>query len=134
MIQATLEAGVTFGPGREPPPGTPPFQPKLECTLSFTAPPPGNLKLSLWLVPANSGSMAAPSAAKGSKALAHEPMQAEGRVYACRADWPQGLHPKEWQAAVEFRVEGRIKGHAKSAITARYLPAAPPRGGRDQEN
>ena len=134
MIQATLEASVTFGPGREPPPGSPPFQPKLECSLAFAAPPPTGLTVRLWLVPAGSAGGKAPSTLKGAKALRHETVLAEASSRALRADWPQGCQAEAWQAAAEFLVGSRIRGYASVTVKSRYLPSAPPRGGRDQDN
>lgn len=134
MIQATLEASVTFGPGKEPPPGSPPFQPKLECSLAFAAPPPKGLKVRLWLVPATAAGGKAPSALKGAKALRHETASAGEGTHLLRAVWPQGFQPEEWQAAAEFFVGGQARGQATAPIRSRYLPSAPPRGGRDQDN
>jgi len=135
MLKATFEATVVFGPGHEPPPGTPPFRPRFEGILRFATPPPKGLKVRLWLVPVEAvKGMARPSAAKGAKPLAHESVPVDD-ARSLRAEWPQASSEDAWQAAVEFRVNGLYRGHVVTKVNAHFLPAAPPRGDRPgQEN
>lgn len=133
MIPFTLEASVTFGPGREPRPGTPSFQPKLEASLSFQEPVPREATFRLWLVPASTPASATPSTARKRRALAFETLSRDEKGAVLRAAWPQGLSEEGWHAAVECLAAGRMRGHARAEVKAHYLPAAPPRG-RDTDN
>lgn len=128
IIPFTLDASVTFGPGREPPPGTPPFQPKLEVALAFQAPVPREATFRLWLVPATTPASTPPSAARKRRALASETLSLDAKGAALRAAWPQGLATEGWHAAVECLVAGKVRGSARAEVRARYLPASPPRG------
>jgi hypothetical protein len=133
MIHVSLEASVTFGPGREPLPGTPPFQPKLEALVAFEGPVPPGTSFRLWLVPASTPASTAPSTARKRRALAFETLSRENQQAVLRADWPQGLSAEGWQAAVECLVGGKVRGAARAEVRAHYLPAGPPRG-QEAEN
>ncbi|MBK8725328.1 MAG: hypothetical protein IPL96_04540 [Holophagaceae bacterium] len=133
MIRATLEASVTFGPGREPQPGAPPFQPVLEISVAFAEPPPRDLRVLCWLVPAAASGDKAPASVKGARRLRHEVLRQAEKRFDGRADWPRDLRPEGWRVAVAFSA-GRARGSASAPIQVHYLPAAPPRGHRDQEH
>ncbi|MFN8009923.1 MAG: hypothetical protein U0P81_00830 [Holophagaceae bacterium] len=133
MIPCTLEASVAFGPGREPLPGTPPFQPKLEATLAFQGAAPREAAFRLWLIPASTPASTRPSAARKRRALALETLSRDEKGAVLRAPWPRDLAAEGWHAAVECLVGGTVRGAARTAVKALYLPAAPPRG-RDAEN
>lgn len=133
MIRATLEASVTFGPGREPQPGAPPFQPVLEFNVTFPEPPPRELRIQCWLVPAAASVDAAPASVKGAMRLRHGILRQADQGLDCRADWPRDLRPEGWRATVTLSA-GRARSVVSAPIQVHYLPAAPPRGRRDQEN
>lgn len=131
MIPFTLDASVTFGPGREPLPGTPPFQPKLEASLAFQAAAPRDARFRLWLLPASTPASTQASSARKRRALAFVTMSRDEKGAALQADWPRALPAEEWHVAVECLVAGKVRGSARAEVRARYLPAPPPRG-RDQ--
>lgn len=134
MIHVTLEASVTFGPGREPLPGTPPFQPRLEAALAFRDPLPKGTSFRLWLLPAPTPASTPAAAAKGRLALPIETASREDRNAVLRADWPQGRAAEDWQVAVDCLAGGRVRGSTRAAVKARYLPAPPPRGREGSAN
>lgn len=133
MIPFTLEASVTFGPGREPLPGTPPFQPKLEASLAFQATAPRDARFRLWLVPASTPAATVPSAARKRRALTFETLSRDEKGAALQADWPRGLAAGEWHVAVECLVAGKVRGSARTEARALFLPASRPQG-RDTDN
>ncbi len=134
MIHLTLEASVTFGPGREPPPGTPPFQPKLDLALGFQDPPPRGTTFRLWLLPSAAPASTPAGSVRGRRALPFEILSREGQAASLRANWPQGLGAEAWQAAVECLVGGKVRGSARAPVRAHYLPSAPPRGRQEADN
>jgi hypothetical protein len=130
MIRASLDASVTFGPGREPLPGTPPFQPRLEAALAFQEPLPEGTTFRLWLLPAATPPATSASRARGRRALAFETVSREAQAAVLRADWPHGVDAEAFLVAVDCLTGGKVRGCVRVPVKAHYLPAPPPPRGR----
>jgi hypothetical protein len=132
---AVESAQVTLGPGLEPPPGTPPFQSRLEARFSLAgAPKAAELHFRFW----RAHGSALTSLKKG------RPLQAGG----------DGLQPVEgevkplgpgrrfqltaavkgpWNGPESLVVEVLVKGHLAARVTAPILERNLPGAGRRDE-
>jgi hypothetical protein len=132
---AVESAQVTLGPGLEPQPGTPPFQPRLEARFSLTgAPKAADLHFRFWR--ATSAALASLRKGRPIPAGAIGLMPVEGEVKplepnqrfqltaSAKGPWngPESL-------VVEVLVKGRLAARISAPIVEKNLPGAQKREG-----
>ena len=132
---AVDSAQVTLGPGREPQPGTPPFQPRLEARFSLTGAPKGaDLHFRFW----RATGTALGSLRKG------RPIQAgsAGLVPVEGVVKPVGQNRRfqltafakgPWNGPESLIVEVLVKGNLAARVTAPILEKNLPGAGRREE-
>ena len=123
-----LSAGVTHGPGAMPPPGAPPFKPRVAIAFRWNGTTPLKLsQLRADLVEKESSPMVRP-------AQKPRPLQLSGlrpadplepALWQVSAPWPEGSG-KSWNLRLTLSRSGRVLAKAQCPINDFYLPAAPP--------
>lgn len=131
-------ASVTLGPGREPPPGSPPYVPRLDARFTVTGPARGTpLPFRFWRL--NAAAVAALRADRPLRAgdagvvpvsgllTAVGPGRSYSLSASTRAPWagPEFL-------AVEVLARGRLAGRGVAPILEKNLPATGLRNGSEQ--
>jgi hypothetical protein len=126
-------AQITLGPGREPPPGSTPFLPRLEARFSMTnTPTKGDLRFRFWRA-----RDAALATLHGLNPIRHAsagftPQEGEVKALEPRKSFQFTAFAKgPWEGAeslvVEVLVNGRLAARGQVRIVEINLPSAPNR-------
>ncbi len=132
---AVDSAQVTLGPGREPQPGTRPFQPRLEAQFSLTgAPKAADLQFRFWR--ASGTALASLRRGRPIKAGSSGLVPVEGVVKPVepnRRFQLTALAKGPWNGPESLVVEVLVKGNLAARVTAPIVEKNLPGAGRREE-